>query len=260
MGKIFTPPGSRAVLAVLLVLVFSGTVAADIPDPLRVALVDDLYPVSFRNDDGEADGIFPLIIEEISNENNFSIEWVDGEWAESVERLRRGEIDLMIGLSQTAERERFIDFNTEPVFASWGQVFTGRGKTIEKIFDLEGARVGMRFGDQNARGFVDLAESFKIKYQAVYFDEHSEVAEALRQGDVDAGVFYSLYWQAAPDLVPTSIVYQPTTSHFGIPEGADPEILRLIDENLRAWKADGNSLYYTRFLSIAAPARNPGHR
>ena len=41
-----------------------------------------------------------------------------------------------------------------------------------------------------------------------------------------------MYQLSKPDLVLTSIIYQPNYSYFAIPEGDDPEILHLIDQTI----------------------------
>ena len=51
---------ARKLIALFLFLICGVfPISADIPNPLRVALVKDIYPVSFLDKDGEPDGIFP---------------------------------------------------------------------------------------------------------------------------------------------------------------------------------------------------------
>jgi len=223
---------------------------ADLPDPLRVACIPNLYPVSFLNEEGKPDGAFPLIIDEVARLNDFSIEWSVGSWAENMEKVKEGDIDLMIALVFTQERDTFLDYGHEYVLSTWSQLFQTEEGLIESILDTEGKRIGMVLGDQNARGFVDLAESFNIHYQAVMFDSFNQIYESLESGEIDAGVFYNLYSLSQPELIPTSIIYQPTHAYFAIPEGADKQILGLIDQSLNNWKADENSIYYKKVVKL----------
>ena len=41
---------------------------------------------------------------------NLDIQWVEGSRNETLERLRNGEIDLMIGVTGTRDREASLDF------------------------------------------------------------------------------------------------------------------------------------------------------
>jgi len=235
----------------LLVLLFVGLpLQADIPDPLRVACIPSLYPVSFLNEEGKPDGAFPRIVEEVARQNNIRIEWSIDGWAENMEKTKRGEIDLMIALVYTPERDVFLDYGSEFVLSTWSQLFQREEGLINSILDIGGKRIGMVLEDQNARGFIDLAESFNLDYQAVYFDSFDQVYKNLIDGTIEAGVFYNLYSLHHSDMIPTSIIYQPTHSFFAVPEGADKQILSLIDKSLIAWKADDNSFYFRKVVSL----------
>ena len=240
----------RFSFVLLIFLTVSAFLMPDIPNPLKVACVPDLYPVSFLDDEGKPDGAFPRVIEEIARHEGFTIEWsVDG-WAENLEKTRRGDIDLMIALVFTPERDKYLDYGNEFVLSSWSQLFQKKEGYIESILDIEGKRVGMVRQDQNAGAFVTLADSFNINYRSVIYDSFDQIYRDLIDGVIDAGVFYNLYSLSHPDLVPTSIIYQPNYSYFAIPQGADNEILKVIDRNLSAWKADRNSFYYHRIVTL----------
>jgi PAS domain S-box-containing protein len=109
-------------------------------------------------------------------------------------------------------------------------------------------------GDQNAQGFIDLTESFDIDYLALYYDGFDQVYEDMASGALDAGVFFNLYQLSQPDMSPTSIIFQPNNSYFAVPEGADREILDLIDRTLVSWKSDKQSFYYTEVMELLSTA------
>ena len=243
----------RLFLLIIVLALVSGVSSAQIPDPLRVSFIPDLFPVSFTNENGEPDGAFPRVVRAVAEENGIEIEWVEGTWGENMERGRAGELDLMIALIRTEERAAFLDFNRETVISSWSQVFQGREGMVENIFDLENKRIGLVFNDQNAQGFVALASSFDINFNSVYFDTFQEVAAELKNGGVDAGVFFSLFHLSEPDLIPTSVIFQPNSSFFAVPKGRDMTILDLIDDTLWEWKEDENSFYYTDVVALMTP-------
>ena len=238
------------VVSIFLLIGCVMPLAAEIPNPLTVAFVPDLYPISFLNDDGKPDGAFPRVIEKIARQNNIILEWSVAGWAENLESARNGEIDLMIALTYTEERDGFLEYGSQSVLSTWSQLFQAREGVVNSILDVDGRRVGMMIGDQNARAFVDLAESFNISYQSFYFDNFDQIYKELVDGSIDTGVFYSLYNLSQPDLIPTSIIFQPNNAYFAIPEGADDEILRLIDQTLLDWKADDSSYYFRKITSL----------
>ena len=194
---------------------------------------------------------------EIARQNNIRLEWSIGTWGENLERTRNGEIDLMIGLIYTEERDAFLDFGKEAVMSTWSQVFQAAEGDVNSILDIEGRRIGMVSGDQNAKGFVNLAESFDLDYEAVIYSDFERIYTDLVNGALDAGVFFSLYQLSKPDLVPTSIIYQPNYSYFAIPEGDDPEILHLIDQTIAFWRSDKDSFYYEVLNFFLSPAVVP---
>jgi len=240
----------RRIIILLVILAAGFPLQADIPDPLKVACMPSLYPVSFLNEEGKPDGAFPRIVEEVARLNNIRIEWSIDSWAANLEKAERGDIDLMIALVYTPERDDFLDYGRESVLSTWSQLFQREEGLISSILDVEGKRIGMVLEDQNARRFIELADSFNLDYQAVFFTSFDEISRNLETGTVDGGVFYNLYSINHPDLIPTSIIYQPTHSFFAVPEGADQQILNLIDKSLIAWKADENSFYFRKVLSL----------
>ncbi|MCK5735528.1 MAG: PAS domain S-box protein [Spirochaetaceae bacterium] len=242
----------KLILLILSFLIITAQLSADIPNPLQVACIPNLYPVSFLNDEGKPDGAFPRVIEEIARKNNIEIEWSIDSWAGNLEKIRNGDIDLMIALVFTPERDSFLDYSNQFVLSTWSQIFQKEEGLIDSILDVEGKRIGMVREDQNARAFVDLADSFNIKYRAVILDSFDEIYNDLNDEKIDAGVFYNLYSLSHPDLIPTSIIYQPTHSYFAIPEGADNQILKLIDQTLSDWKSDSNSFYFQKIVTLVS--------
>lgn len=244
----------------ILLALLTGTSAAlysDIPNPLTVALIPELYPISFINSSGEPDGIYPRTIREIARENGVTLDWSIASWGENLEKARNGEIDLMIGLIYTQERDKFLDYGRVSVVSTWSQLFQAREGVIRSILDVEGKRIGMMIGDQNATAFVELASSFNIHYEAMYYDDFETIYQELVSGTIDAGVFVNVYQLNRPDLISTSILFQPTNSYFAVPQGADDEILRIIDRTLADWKEDEDSFYFREITDFFRATTKP---
>ncbi|NCP02596.1 MAG: transporter substrate-binding domain-containing protein, partial [Deltaproteobacteria bacterium] len=51
---------------------------------------------------GRPAGIFVDLLEEIAARQGWQINYVDGSWAQGLDRLRRGELDLMPDVAKTA--------------------------------------------------------------------------------------------------------------------------------------------------------------
>ena len=72
--------------------------------------------IFFTDDDGKPKGIYIDIIEYIAKKEGWTIQYVPGTWKECLERLERGEIDLLMSVAYTKERDLKFDFTEEPVF------------------------------------------------------------------------------------------------------------------------------------------------
>lgn len=116
------------VLFCFLVCVSHGCpVFAGEGDSLRHVRVSvfSLAPLNFVNEGGQADGLYPDLIRHIAKENNWQLSFVAGTWAESMDRLLAGDIDLLTTVAHSPEREELLDYNQEPVLDIWGQIFCG---------------------------------------------------------------------------------------------------------------------------------------
>ena len=101
-----------------------------------MAFVTDLYPISYLNDDGKPDGAFPRVIEEIARQNNIILEWSVAGWAENLASARNGEIDLMIALTYTEERDGFLEYGSQSVLSTWSQLFQAREGVVNSIHNI----------------------------------------------------------------------------------------------------------------------------
>lgn len=79
-------------------------------------------PKVFTADSGKPAGIFIDILEHIACREGWRLRYRQGTWAQCLNRLAEGEIDLMPDVAYTAERAAFFDFNKEPVLSSWFQL------------------------------------------------------------------------------------------------------------------------------------------
>lgn len=79
-------------------------------DKLRVGVYQNSPKVNLSTA-GKAEGIFVDLIEGIAAREGWEIEYVPGTWAEGLERLGRGEIDLMPDVALNQEREALYAFH-----------------------------------------------------------------------------------------------------------------------------------------------------
>jgi len=198
-------------------------------------------------ENGKAEGFFVDLIEAIAQREQWQIEYVPGTWAEGLQRLAKGEIDLMPDVALSAERERQFNFHREPALSSWSQVYARRGSGIRALTDLEGRRVVVLENSVQQEQFEALVHSFALHVALVSRPDFAAAFRAVASGEADAVVtnrFYGIRHAASAGLEDTAILFAPSKLYFAAPKKGDPALLAAIDRNLEAFKRDANSVYY----------------
>lgn len=234
-----------AILVCLLAaLVVSGSVGAE--RRVRVGLYENSPKVGI-GDTGKPEGIFIDLIEAIAEAEGWSLEYVPGTWNEGLGRLAAGEIDLMLDVALTPEREQEFAFHREPVLSSWNQVYARRGSGIRSLPDLDGRRVAVLEGSVQQDLFRQMVESFGFGVTLVPFPDLAAAFVAVAEGRADAVVtnrFYGARHAPAAGLEDTAVIFAPARLYFAAPKSGDPALLHAIDRRLVAYKADSTSVYY----------------
>lgn len=216
---------------------------------VRVGIIP-LEPLSYWNDQGEARGLYIDLLDEIvKTRGKWKIEHVAVNWDEGLEKLDRGELDLIVCATRTPQRALSMDFSKSAVAELWGQVFVRRDQQVESVYDLDGRRIGVMASDVKARDFAELAANFSIEYEAVEFLTHEAVFKAIQSGEVFAGVapqHYGMRFSDAYGLAGSPVQFSPSPVFFAAKKGCQPELLAEIDARLIDWKRDKHSFYYDR--------------
>ena len=76
------------------------------------------------DDEGNRSGYGYEIYEEIAKYTGFEYEYIEGSWGECLERLEKGEIDLLSYVEYTAERDTYMDYTETTI----GQVYSSLTK------------------------------------------------------------------------------------------------------------------------------------
>lgn len=218
---------------------------------VRVGAYDNA-PKIYKNENGEIEGFWPEIMQEIADRENWEIVWVHGTWEESIDRLKNNEIDIMPDVGLTEERRNQFAFSEETVFVSWARLYVNEGSEIETILDLEGKSVAGLSGSLNfdgPEGIKALVDQFEVDVTFVGMTDYIQVFEALQNNEVEVGVVnkdFGDYYEREYGLERTPIIIQPTHMHFAFPKNGSQTsyLLERIDSQLMAFKADQDSLYY----------------
>ena len=252
--------GYRKLLWAWLFWLVTFSLAWAAPDriPVRVGVFEN-SPIVTAPPDAFPEGIAIDVIRWVAERENWQVTYVPGPFDVLVASLEKGDIDLLVGVGYSDERAKRVQFGRQSLIGNWGMVFRHREVSIDSLLDLKGKRIALMRGSTHSQALVELSAQFHTPFTPVYVDSYPAVLQAIVERRADAGavnrVFAALHAHQ-PDLVVTSIVFNPVFVHYAAPQGASPALLAALDRHLAALKADPQSAYYDSLQKWleAAPA------
>ena len=204
-------------------------------------------PKVFTSEDGRPSGIFIDIIEFIAKREGWDLKYVPGTWAEGLDRLAKGEIDLMPDVAYTSDREKIYSFHKIPVLSVWSQVYARKGSNIQSILDLNGKRIAALENTIQMETFTRLSNSFGLKIILIPVPNYKTEFEMIARGKVDAGVtnrFYGLMHARKFGFEDTPVMFDPAPFFFAAQKNDPKHLLNAIDRHIAVLKKDTHSVYY----------------
>ena len=229
-----------------LVSVVCGSMALAESRVVKVGVYEN-SPKVFTDESGRPSGIFIDLIEYIASEEDWEVQYVAGTWAEGLERLEKGLIDLMPDVALTTEREKRFSFHKIQVLSSWFQAYARKDSGLQSILDLNGKRVAILDKSVQQEAFTRFSRGFGLDTKLVAVADYKTMFEMVAKGDVDAAVtnqFYGSMHARKYGLVDTAIVFEPSALFFAAPKNSSRELLEAIDQHLDYLKKDTKSAYY----------------
>ncbi|MBI9082023.1 MAG: transporter substrate-binding domain-containing protein [Desulfobacterales bacterium] len=234
---------------VALLLTGVPTVSAfDVGNQISVG-VYNFEPLVFVDDDGRARGLFIDVLNHVARQEGWGIRYIPGSWHECLERLKRGEIDLLGSIAYSAERAKTLDFTEEFLFLDWGLVYQQKGGNIQTIFDLEGKTVSVLRDSIYTSGFRSLLEQFGIRANLVEKNEYAQVFQSIHNHEADAGINAQVSGMRIENryaIERTQIFFSPIKIRFAAKKGTGKPILATLDRHFSALKSDKQSVYHTQ--------------
>jgi PAS domain S-box-containing protein len=239
----------RVLILSIMLLTFSSLGIPPARADVRTVTVGvyENAPKIFTNTAGKPSGIFIDIIEQIAKKEGWKLRYVHGTWAEGLDRLAKGEIDLMPDVAYTTERENVYSFHKVPVLFGWSQVYARKGSGIQSILNLNGKRVVALEQTIQLETFQRLANSFELKITLIPVPDYKTGFEMIANGKADAVVtnrFYGLMNARKFGLEDTPVMFDPAPFFFAAPLNAPRDLLDIIDRHLSEMKKDPRSAYY----------------
>lgn len=223
----------------------------DNPETLRVGIYNN-SPKIYLDDDGQASGFFPAILNYIAREEGWRIRYVPGSWKECLDRLAAGEIDLIPDMAINPERQEQYTFNNETVLISWAVIYSNPDVAIHSLLDLEGKRIALMKGsvyNEGKDGIRHILNQFAVTAEYLEYDSYAEVFNALNRHEADVGVvnnIFGAYSEKEYHVVCTPVLFSPSQLRFAFSKNSpvSAAIVPVLDKHLRALKQNQDSFFY----------------
>jgi len=257
-------------LLVLILLVVSAPVLTqdNLSQPLAKKSVYRIGffaspPLSSIGSDNNPEGFIVDLLNEISYQENFKIQWVFDDWSNLIKLFKRNEIDMMTSVGFTDERSVFMEYSKTSFITVWGQVFLPSNSKIESIFDLEEKTIGILRDGVNGQHFISQCIQFEINCKTIELDSYEEIFKRVDSGEIDAGVSNNLVggtYLREYNLINSAIVFNPFKVYVTSPKNGTQYLINIFDQYLSDWKENLDSFYYstrTKWLTPRIESKIP---
>lgn len=252
----------RIALSVAAVFFAPQIVMCAVPDPIRVGVYQN-EPKVFVDENGHPKGFFIDIFNGIAGQEGWNVKYVPGSWNVCLDRLENGEIDIMVDVAYSKERDKSFDFNQETILLNWSRLFARKNIKINDIFDLQGKKIAVMKGDISYAELQSNVERYGVTCVFREVESFKRVFEEVDKGNAQAGLISRLFGHKHEneyDVDRTFMVVSPFHLHFAAPQDQNGDILSAIDRHLVLLKQEKNSLYnqaLTKWIKSAENVRFP---
>lgn len=239
-------PTSCILVCVLIVLMSMATHALGAAVCVKAGLYQN-PPLSYVNKNGGAAGVLVDVLEYVAKKEGWQIEYVTGTLDEGLNRLKNGEIDLLITVAYSEERAKLFDFNKVTAVVNWGEIYTTKNSSIHSYLDLDGKRLAVLKNHIHFGILREMLTQFGVHPDYVVVDSFDDVFRLLDQQRVDAGMVSRFFGMQNDDkyhVKSTTLMFSPVEIRYAAPKGKNADMLTAIDTHLEKLRADKGSIYY----------------
>jgi polar amino acid transport system substrate-binding protein len=164
--------------------------------------------------------------------------------------LRTGQCDIAASaLTITEERKGNLDFS-EPYYDSLQSLLTAKDSGIKSLDDLTGKKLAVQTGSS---GFIYIQDKVGPDVTLLEFPGDAEMWPALQTGNADAMLFDNPVNYEHETANPKFAVVQTFDTEeqygFAVAKGQKAELLKAVNEQLAATRADGTyDKLYAKYL------------
>lgn len=149
---------------------------------VRVGVLTDNYPFSFRGSDGSIQGFAFELLQEIEKTMGFRFERIEGTTDEINPSFKEGKLDLLQSFARSPERQITTAFS-EPYLIMENKIFVNKGETrIKTLADLNGRKVLVHKGSVGEQ----VLKNAGLEGSITFVESVEKALEMVNKGEGDA--------------------------------------------------------------------------
>lgn len=218
---------------------------------VRVGWYEGTYNITGSN--GERRGYSYEYQQEVAAHTGWKYEYVEGSWPELMSMLKKGQIDLLGGISYAEERSTSMLFSELPMGGEKYYLYVDSSNTAISISDLStlnGKRIGMLPDSVPARMFHEWEKSHGVSTQQVDITGADDARQKLQNREIDGFLLNeSPQWER--DNISPALLIGGSFNYFAVSKKR-PDLKEKLDQAMQKIERE-NPFYtddlYKRYLS-----------
>lgn len=223
---------------------------------VRVGWYEDSYHIT--GDNGEKSGYGYEYEQAVAAYTGWKYEYVKGDWSELLEKLQKGEIDMMAAISYTDDRAKTMLFSDLPMGEEKYYLYadlTNTDISASDLSTLNGKRIVVMEKSVQATQFAEWEKKNNVKTKHVNGDSFEKARDMAQKHEID-GVIST----ETPAWVEAGMSAVATTGESGIYYAINkkrPDLKKELDSAMRKMESD-KPFYadelYQRYLTAQSVA------
>ncbi|WP_042277872.1 EAL domain-containing protein [[Clostridium] dakarense] len=145
-------------------------------------------PYYFINKDGSPDGYYHDVLELLAKDLGIKFEYVDYELSQGIKKLESGELDLLVGIRHSKEREGKLIYTDHYIGTETYGVYTNKEILYGDLDKLEGLNFAFIEHELNSEWMIKFLEKKGINIVPVRAKSYDESIKLLQDNKVDVTV------------------------------------------------------------------------
>lgn len=161
---------------------------------VRVGL-SDTESINPTNQVNENSAFLQDYIQAVSEYANWDYHYVQKDWAELLNDLKNGDLDVLMDVSKTTERESYFDFSSDSMGTEWVCLY-GRQDTTVSYNDyasFNGMTVGCEGGSTIIQSWAEFGKEHNFSFTTKSYANNAALFRGLDNKEIDAAVTNSFF-------------------------------------------------------------------